>query len=243
MPDISPDWARIIRERLGHAPAEYDALEEIVEHAEELFQAHLNDGRAPGEARTLVEREIVNMPALMREARAARRRRLGPAPEPAAPGRLRSVSAFARDLAYGARLLMARPAFTAIAVLTLALGIGANSAIFSIVNALFLQPLPFPRSDRLVMTWEASIGDPANPFIVSAPNWQDWQRQNTSFEQMAIWENLRFNLAGDAEPEQVLGMRASAGLFAMLGIQPQLGRTFTPDEEAPGHNVVVISDA
>ena len=81
-----------------------------------------------------------------------------------------------------------------------------------------------------------------NPFIVSAPNWQDWQRQNTSFEQMAIWENLRFNLAGDAEPEQVAGMRASSGLFPMLGIRPQLGRTFTAAEDVPGHDVVVISD-
>jgi putative ABC transport system permease protein len=243
MPDQSPDWTRIIRARLGPAPAEDDALNEIVEHAEELFQAYRRDGHSTSEARTLVEREIVNMPALMREARAARRRRLGPAPEPAASGRFRIVSAFARDLGYGARLLIARPAFTAIAVLTLALGIGANTAIFSIVNALFLQPLPFPRADRLVMTWEASIGHPGNPFIVSAPNWQDWQRQSTSFEQMAIWENLRFNLAGDAEPEQVLGMRTSSGLFAMLGIEPQLGRTFTADEESPGHHVVVISDA
>jgi putative ABC transport system permease protein len=93
------------------------------------------------------------------------------------------------------------------------------------------------------MTWEYELEDPEDPFVVSAPNWQDWQRESTSFERMAIWEWLRFNLAGDGEPEQIYGMRASHGLFPMLGIAPQLGRTFRADEDAPGHHVAVISDA
>ena len=243
MPEHTPDWKRIVRERLGAAPVEEDALDEIAEHADELFQACLAEGRSAGEAQTRVESEIVNLPALMREARAARRRRMAAAPEPPSPGRFTALSRIARDMTYGARLLLRRPGFTAIAVITLALGIGANTAIFSIVNALFLQPLPFPRADRLVMTWETDVNDPGSVSIVSAPNWQDWQRQSTSFEHMAIWENLRFNLSGDAEPEQVFGMRASSGLFPMLGLEPQLGRTFTAAEEAPGHDVVVISDA
>ncbi len=158
-------------------------------------------------------------------------------------GQGRLLSGFGRDLIYGMRRLAARPAFSAVAILTLALGIGANTALFSIINTLYLRPLPFPQPDRLVMTWEYEVSDPADVFIVSQPNWEDWSRQSTSFDHMAIWEPLRFNLSGDGEPEQVFGMRASHGLFPMLGLAPRLGRTFTAVEDAPGHDVVVISDA
>ncbi|MEO5896596.1 MAG: ABC transporter permease [Vicinamibacterales bacterium] len=243
MPDYRPDWRLIVRSRLRADAVEEDALDEVGEHAEELYRACLAEGRQPRDAQTIVEAELVDVPALMRDARAARRRRIAAAPEPVSPGPLSPLSTFARDFAYGARLLVGRPAFTAIAVITLALGIGANTAIFSIVNVLFLKPLPFPHADRLVMTWETDIREPDDVSIVSAPNWLDWQRQSTSFEHMAIWENLRFNLSGDADPEQVFGMRVSSGLFPMLGLEPQLGRTFTAAEEAPGHNLVVISDA
>ncbi|MBA2305081.1 MAG: ABC transporter permease [Acidobacteria bacterium] len=185
---------------------------------------------------------MTNLPALTRAASAARRRRAR-LPEPPPAARRWLLASLVQDLAYGARLLAARPAFTTIAVVTLALGIGANTAIFSIVNTLYLQALPFPNPERLVMTWEYEIDDPEAVFIVSQPNWEDWQRQSTAFEHMAIWELLRFNLAGDGEPEQVFGMRVSHGLFPMLGMSPQLGRTFTPEEDAPGHDVVVISDS
>ena len=243
MRDQRPDWRQIVRSRLGPDAVEEDALEEVVEHAEELYRSSIAEGREPLDAQTIVEAELVDIPALMREARAARRRRLATGPEPVPSGPLNPLSTLVRDFAYGARLLIARPAFTAIAVITLALGIGANTAIFSIVNVLFLKPLPFPQAERLVMTWETDARDPEDVSIVSAPNWTDWQRQSTSFADMAIWENLRFNLSGDAEPEQVFGMRASSGLFPMLGLLPQLGRTFTPAEDAPGHDVVVIGDA
>jgi len=241
-PQETPDWKALVRSRLVDAPVEEDVIDEIVEHADELYRSHMLNGRAPAEARAAVEAEMVNLPTLMRAARAARRRRIATATEPPRPGAFRPVSAFMRDTAYGARLLAARPSFTAVAVLTLALGIGANTAIFSIVHDMLLAPLPFPEAERLVMLWEVEVADPENPYIVSAPNWQDWRRQSTSFEHAAIWENLRFNLAGEQEPEQVFGMRVSAGLFPMLGLAPQLGRTFTEQEETPGHALVVISD-
>ena len=120
-------------------------------------------------------------------------------------GRLRLLSAFGRDLAHAVRLLAARPAFTAVAVLTLALGIGANTAIFSVVHSMLLAPLPFPEPDRLVMLWETDADDEAARFIVAAPNFQDWSAQSTSFAHTAIWEDLRFNIAGGADPEQVRG--------------------------------------
>ena len=128
--------------------------------------------------------------------------------------------------------------------MTLALGIGANTAIFSVVHALLLAPLPFAEPERLVMLWESEAGNAGTSFIVSAPNWQDWRRQSTTLE--AHWRSGRFqsfNVSGGPAPEQVSGLRVSSSAFTLLGVQPQLGRTFTPEEDEPGHDVVVISDA
>ena len=140
------------------------------------------------------------------------------------------------------RILRARPGFAAVTVITLALGVGANTAIFSVVRALLLDPLPFPQPDRLVMLWEHTAGDPQDTYTVSAPNYLDWQRGVKAFEQTGIWEPLTFNFSGDGGAERVPGIRASASTFAMLGVKPQLGRTFTAEEDAPGHDVAVISD-
>jgi putative ABC transport system permease protein len=242
MPDEHPHWPSFVRARLGDRQLDAEVIDEIAEHLDEIYRERRLSGSTHEEALAAVEREMTQLPALTRAATAVRRRPPSRLPErPAA--RSAWLHAFGRELVHGARLMIARPAVTVVAVLTLALGIGANTAIFSVIHHLFLQPLPFPDPDRLVMTWEYELEDPDDPYIVSAPNWEDWQRQSTSFERMAIWEWLRFNLAGDGEPEQVYGMRASHGLFPMLGIAPQLGRTFTAEEDAPGHRVVVISDA
>jgi putative ABC transport system permease protein len=146
------------------------------------------------------------------------------------------------DFAYGVRLLKARPWFTAAAVFTLALGIGANTAIFSVLNALILSPLPFVNPDRLVMVWESEGGNPESTFIVSAPNWQDWRARSTTLQDFAIWEFQSFNVSGGIEPEQVSGLRMSSSVFDLLGVRPQIGRPFTASEDEPGHRVVVISD-
>ena len=242
MPDQTPDWRSIVRTRLRGQDTDPDALDEIVEHAEELYRSLRSSGASAEQARTDVESEMTDLPSLMRSARAARRRRLAPQPEPPPPGRASGITAFLRDLAHGVRLLVARPAFTAIAVITLALGIGANTAIFSLVHAVMLAPLPFPAADRIVRIWENTATAPDQLFIVSAPNYLDWQRQATSFQSMAIWEHRQFNVATPDEPVQVNGMRVSASLFPLLGVRPQLGRTFTEQEDAPGHDVAVLSD-
>ena len=253
MPEHTPDWRQIARAQAAsqgagsqdpaYALLDEDALDEIVEHAEEQYRSLRSCGTPADEARATVEAEMVDLPVLMRAARAARRRRLAPLPEPPRPGRLQGLAFFARDLLHGARLLIARPAFTAVAVATLALGIGANTAIFSLVHTLLLAPLPFPEADRLVRVWETSLAAPQDVFIVSAPNFKDWQQQATSFERLAIWENRQFNVSGGDEPVQVYGMRVSASLFPMLRAQPQLGRTFTDAEDAPGHDLVVLGDS
>ena len=240
-----PDWKGVVRTRLAGVDVDADVIDEVVQHAEELYRNLVAGGSSLDVSAAAVERELADVQAVIDAARAARagRRRRIPAAEPPAPGRLGAVRMFARDLVHGARLLLARPAFTAVAILTLALGVGANTAIFSVIQAVLLDPLPFPESDRLVMMWERDATDPENIFIVSAPNYRDWAARARSFESTAIWEYKTFNIAGDGEPEQVPGMRISASVFPMLRVAPQLGRVFTPAEDLPGNDVVVISDS
>jgi putative ABC transport system permease protein len=122
-----------------------------------------------------------------------------------------------QDLRYGARMLLKRPGFTLVAVITLALGIGANTAIFSVVNAVLLRPLPFKEPDRLVMIREMKL--PQFPeFSVSPGNFLDWKRQNTVFERLVSLRGASFNLIGAGDPEQVMGLRVTDGFFAMLGV-------------------------
>jgi putative ABC transport system permease protein len=234
-----PDWKAYARARSG-ADTPDDVLEEVAQHADELYRAALAAGRGEDHSRAAVEAEMSDLRAVLRAAHGRRKRPAAPVPPVSATWP--SLRALGRDLAYGVRLLLARPAFSLVAITTLALGIGANTAIFSVIDSILLEPLPFPAADRLVMLWEADLDDPEDLSIVSAPNFQDWSRLATSFELTAIWEYQSFNISGGAEPEQVPGMRVSASLFPLLGVAPQLGRTFTPEEDAPGHQVVVISD-
>src|SRR5436309_1148886 len=143
-------------------------------------------------------------------------------------------------------MLAKNPGFTAVTVATLALGIGANTTIFSVMNDTLLRPLPFPDPDRLVLVWETFGKGPDNWNIVSAPNVWDFERQSHSFEGMAIFDSAGrgYNLSATGtkqEPEAVSGLRVSAGFFPALGVKPFLGRTFLPEEETLGkdHEVVL----
>jgi putative ABC transport system permease protein len=242
-----PDWRSVIRSRLASSSSgpigpDDDVADEIAQHADVVFQRARADGASEEEATAAVERELRGLSALARAAKAARRSRLA-LPEPPPPGKLLAVRGFAGDLSYGARLLASRRGFTLAAVLTLALGIGANTAIFSVVNSLLLTPPPFENPARLVMVWETAADNPRDSYIVSAPNWKDWAAQSTTLQDFAIWEVQSYNLSGESEPEQVGGLRVSSSAFRMLGVRPQLGRTFSAAEDEPGHRVVVISDA
>src|SRR6266853_6900068 len=141
-----------------------------------------------------------------------------------------------QDVRYGLRNLTRNPGFVLVAMLTLALGIGANTTIFSVSNNTLLKPLQFPDPDRLVLVFETFGKGPDNWNIVSAPNFWDFERQSHSFESMAIFDSAGrgYNLSasGDKqEAEQVSGLRVSAGFFSVLGARPLLGRTFLPEEE------------
>jgi putative ABC transport system permease protein len=126
------------------------------------------------------------------------------------------------------------------AVVALALGIGANTAIFSVVNAVMLSRLPFEKPDRLAMVWEASPSTNKTN-VVNPLNFLEWKERNRSFERIAAFAPfLQLSLSGDGEPEQVDGMAVSSGFFEILGIQPIAGRWFTPKEDTPGNDNVAI---
>src|SRR5215510_5420521 len=152
------------------------------------------------------------------------------------------METFWQDLRFGFRQLLGKPGFAAIATLSLALGIGANTAIFSLVDAVLLRPLPFHDPDRLVVVWEdaAKIGFPRN---TPAPaNYADWKAQNRVFEDMAAITWRGFNLTDEGEPEKVEAQAVTANFFPLLGVKPDLGRVFNREEDQPGrNNVAVIS--
>src|SRR5215831_3911168 len=145
-----------------------------------------------------------------------------------------------QDLRYGARMLMKNPGFTLIAVITLALGIGANTAIFSVVNRILLFRLPYKDAGRLVMVWGANPQQGAVIDLVSPADLADWRAQNTVFEDLAATNDAPYNLTGMGEPESLFGYSLAANFFQVTGLQPALGRTFTPEEDRAGAPGVVI---
>jgi putative ABC transport system permease protein len=155
------------------------------------------------------------------------------------------MSGIFQDLRHAVRQLRKSPGFTAVAVITLALGIGANTAIFSVVNGALLRPLAFREPSRLVHVWHtppAKSFPGMTTFAVSAANYLDWQSQNQVFENMAIYSHHGFTLTGSEKPEQVDASAVSSSFFETLGVQAMLGRGFSPQEDQPGRsNVVVLS--
>jgi putative ABC transport system permease protein len=151
------------------------------------------------------------------------------------------MGALWQDLRYGLRMLVKNPGFTAVALLTLALGIGANTTMFSMVNGVLIRPLAFKDPNRLYTLWERNVkmGYEQNP--PATANFRDWRDRNRVFEQMAAFDSSRtFNLAGSGSPERVDGAAVSPGLFELLGVEPSLGRTFSSGEDQPGRDRVVM---
>ena len=144
------------------------------------------------------------------------------------------------DLRYSWRLLLKNPGFTTVAVVALALGIGANSGIFSVVNALLLRPLPFKDPDQLVQVWEANIKRGQNTMTVAYPNFADWRDQNHVFEQVVAYSDRTFDLTATAEPERIQGAIVSPSFFPMLRIEPMLGRVLLPEEDQPNKVFSVV---
>src|SRR5207253_2142172 len=150
------------------------------------------------------------------------------------------VEALWQDLRFATRVLRKSPGFAAVAVLTLALGIGANTVIFTVVNGVILKPLPYPQPQRLVMLWERQLSDgPLGP--VAPANFFDWREQSHSLEKMAAIDPYPdFILTGTGEPRRLVGAAVSSDFFSLLGVRMVLGRDFLPEEDRPGYNKVVV---
>ena len=239
-----PDWKDEIRKLLSGlrlAPTrEAEIVEELSQHLEDRFEQLLQGGATREEAHRAALLELTESDLLAEELRRVERPALQEPLVPGAGGRMNIMGNFWQDLRYGMRMLAKNPGFTVVAVLALALGIGANSAIFSVVNSILLNPLPYPNPERLVMVWEENTKAGYPRDTPAAANYIDWRDQSQSFEGMAAMAEQNFNLTGTGDPEKIQGKRVSASLFTLLGVEPRLGRSFLPEEDQPGGNRVVL---
>ena len=147
---------------------------------------------------------------------------------------------FWRDVRFGLRALIRNRAFAAVSLLTLGLGIGANAAIFSVVNAVLLRPLPFPNPDRIVILWKTEARRNVVKGAASPAEYLDWRDRARSFDDLAAWQAGYYNMAGATQPQQVWCAKASSNFFDVFQVKPMAGRGFRPDEETPGHDQVAI---
>ena len=221
---------RTLRRRLhlllGRPAFERDVDDEIALHLELQTLKHVRRGLAPAEARALAEREFGSAARYRDEVRDVRGATM--------------FDDLGRDLRQGLRAMRRAPAVTAIAVLCLALGIGANAAIFSVVNAVLLRPLPYAAPERLVRLNMGDLDDPGVVGSVSVPNFRDWQAQARSFSALAAWSRGTRTLQGAGEPRRLDVVQTSANLLPLLGAPPLLGRGFTEEEDDAGRGQVVV---
>jgi predicted permease len=198
---------------------------EVRFHLEREIEENIARGMRPEEARFAALRSFGGVERVKEESRDERGVRL--------------LGEARQDLRYGARMLMKNPGFTLTAVLTLALGIGANTTIFSVINGVFLNPLAYHEPDRLVMIWEKMTR--TSQIELSPRDYLEYEKRNQAFTQIGASEGANFNLTGGKEPVHVDGQAATASLFPLLGVQPLLGRTFTKEEDDANAPLVVLS--
>jgi putative ABC transport system permease protein len=225
-----------VRSLFKRQQVEQELDEELRDHLERLVQQHVAQGMSPEQARQTALREMDGMEQRKEECRDARGVNL--------------IEHFLQDLRFGGRVLRKNPGFTLVAVLALALGIGANSAIFSVVYGVLLRPLPFPDADRLAVVHMHFSPQNMEHGNISIADFLDWRAQNRSFEEPALFavagaaQLRRFDITGAGEPEQVRGTAVTAGFFPALRVQARLGRLFLPGEDTAGsEHKVVLSES
>jgi predicted permease len=226
-----PKWRRYLR-FFGPDPGA-DVHDEFRFHFETEIEELIARGMTPAAARAEALRKFGDVDRFERDCRATDTRRAARA------RRFEVTDVLRQDLRYAVRSLRRHPAFTAIATLTLALGIGANTAVFSVINGVLLRPLPFHEPDRLVMLWQTTRDMPQ--IMVSYPDYLDWRVRSRVFEDIAIYNGFEsFTLTGAGEPERVQGGLASGNLFSVLGAQPTIGRLIGPRDDQPGAEPVAV---
>jgi putative ABC transport system permease protein len=227
--------------QLNLAPTREAAIiEELAAHLEDYYAELLTGGATEAEAARRTLAELSESEILARELRRVERQ---VAPEPIVLGTNRRENMIVdlwQNLRFGVRTLMKQPSFTLLALLTLALGIGANTAIFSVVNTVLLRPLPYKDPQQLVAVWE--VQGKANQILFSPAEFLDYQTQQQSFTEMTAYRAMSLSLTGQGEPEQLDGLIVSANFFALLGVPVAHGRTFQPEDGRAGAaRVAVIS--
>jgi putative ABC transport system permease protein len=248
------DWHAFVRGRLSLpdlvAEREARIVRELAVQLEDFYREARAGGQSEADADAFAQRQIADWDRLTRDLRTADAVHVRPAldrvsdryaaPYGTDPGVITMFVQMLHDARYAVRQLARTPAFTTVALLTLALGIGASTTIFSVVNGVLLRPLPFPEPDALVRVHE--IVPQYGQFSVAPANLLDWRQQNTVFEHIAGFTSDRATYIGDAGPVMLTGASVSWDLFDLLRVPPALGRSFRADEDVPGkNNVIVIS--
>src|SRR5437868_5151314 len=243
MPDFKAEIRAGLAELRLPPVREAEIVDEFSQHLSDQYEAAINSGASDEEARQVVFQELNASEFLKRELKRVEHRAPAKTVVPGRNGRGNMFADLGQDLRFGLRTLIKNPGFTIVAVIALALGIGANSAIFSVVNAILLRPLPYKSPDQLVVIWENAthLGFPKD--TPSPANFLDWRQQSTVFDGMSAFAERSFNLTGAGEPERLDGRRVSANLFDLLGVKPIIGRTFAADEDKPGTKVVLLNES
>src|SRR5262247_798624 len=216
--------------KLNRRRADRELEEEIRTHLELETQEKIEEGLSPEEARAAARRRFGNQTLLSEVSREV--------------WGFRSIERLIQDLRFGIRMFLKSPGLTAVLILTIALGIGFNSALFSVVNTLLLNPLPFPDADRLTIAWTRSAKISNTRLGVTTDEFAEWRKQTQSFAGIAAHAGWLFNLSGTDEPERIQAGRVSTNFFSVFGIKPALGRDFLPEEdELKGGRVVILSQS
>ncbi len=239
------DWKAEVRARLRDLdidPARHaQIVDELGDHLADRHRTLINAGMSDEAADRAVVQELSDSDVMSRD---IHRVVSAPPPDrlPDGPASRRWLDGIWQDVRYGARMLRRSPGFTAVAVLTLALGVGANTAIFAVVNGIVLRPLPYAQPDRLVRVWESNPEKGWPTFSASHPNFLDWRAQSRSFERLAAQASAGFTLtSASGEADIVRGAAVTADFLPALGIEPAIGRNFRSDEDRPGgHTRVAI---
>jgi len=246
------DWQSFVRARLSLpdlvAGREARIVRELAVQLEDFYREARAGGQSEAEADAFARRQIGDWERLARDLRTADAVHVRPALDRASdryiprhgtePGVISMLVHMLNDARYGLRQLARTPGFTAVALLTLALGIGASTAIFSVVNGVLLRPLPYPEPDALVRVHE--IVPQYGQFSVAPANLLDWRQQNTVFEHIAGFNGDRATYIGDSGPVMLTGASVSWDMFDLLRVSPALGRSFRAEEDAPGKNTVIV---
>ena len=245
------DWEAVARERLTPllgAPPDQEFIEELSAHLVQAYDEGRRRGLSADESRNAVmalldesspwveaARERARRPVPRRVSEWVRRE-----PPPSERGGPVQRLGIARDVRHAFRMLVRTPVFSLVAILTFAVGIGANTAVFSIVDGVLLRGLPYPDADRITMVWLDNRREHIKDDITSFPNYRDWRDQNSSYAHLAAYSETAFALTGAGEPERLFGAQVTTNFFDVMGVKPLMGRLFTTANESEGQDALVV---